>query len=526
MENYLRGVHKAILIGWSRRYFGMLIAVIAFVGFVGFAFIAKNNYKSETRVFIQSNSVIRPLLNGVSIHYDDISDINVLEKTILSEENINKLLKKVHFPGDNTPDGHIRNAENIRNNIKITEISKGLFEISYVDKIPARTQKVVDEMVNILSEDVIGRNSAEMEAANTFIDGQIALYEDKLRNAERRRADFRTLFMDVLPDELNGGLSHLDMIRQQIRELKTEIADEQAKLVIFNKNMADTPEYIAADAAEGNLIFGPGQALGEIQHDANPALTEAKLRLRQLETRFTDEYPEVISQKNLILSLESGPIVKNTYEEPARGNGNPTAPSSKTDKKIKNPEYVMLKNKVVDAETAIATETRHLDEETAEEKEIAGRLQKEPMVQAEYSNLNRDYGIIKDNYEKLLDRREQLHISIAAGSGAQGDKLEIVQKAAFPEKPLFPMKKISLLLAAPASIIAGIAASLFFGHINRGYLCVEELHDMDIYIIGNISAPRRHLSRLVHEVAPLMVAVFVLIGLELSLYLFLPKYFT
>jgi polysaccharide chain length determinant protein (PEP-CTERM system associated) len=525
MELILREVYKAALLAWSKRHYGMVVALLVFAAFVGLAHFGKNSYRASARVYVQSNSVIRPMLNGLAVHYDDIGQVDVLENTLLSETNISRILKKVRFPGDETKEGHFINIEKLRKNAKITEISKNFFEISYTDNSPSRAKGVVEAMIGTLSDDIMGRDNAEMEAAATFIDQQIAAYEEKLRVAERRRADFRTLFMDVLPDEFNGGLSHLDILRGQIAELKTEIADEQEKLDVLKKSQDSTPEYVPPDTVPQ---FAADALVPQLAaHDPNPALTEARLRLQQLETRFTSDYPEVITQKNLIAILSTSPVTNPAEPEaPPRQVSTGKSAAAGDKKMVKNPEYTALGNRIIDVETAIATEKRHLSDEQKQEEDLYARLLKEPMVQAEYQNLNRDYGIIKDNYEKLLDRREQLHISMAIGSGNEKDKLEVVQKPYLPKEPTYPLKKISLILALPLAILAGIGSAFIAGQLSPGILHSAELREFDVYILGDLSSPPAQRAAVVRAAAFPIAFVLALAFLETSMLVFFRSHFT
>lgn len=527
MESILREAQKAVLLAWPRRYQGMAVALLVFLFFVGFARFSREEFQSDARVYLQANAVIKPLLSGLAIHYDDVGQIDVLEKTILSEENIAKILKSVRFPGDETQEGHVANIELIRKNAKISEISKDFFDISFRDKSPLRAQKVVEAMIATLSDDIMGRDSADMEAANTFIDQQIHAYEEKLRAAERRRADFRTLFMDVLPDDFNGGLSHLDLVRQQITELKTEIADEKAKREVLEKDLEAMPEYVPAETIPAQMMYAGGIAFD--MHDPNPALTEARLRLEQLQTRFTDDYPEVIAQKGLISILKDSPVAPAMPRAIAGGAGGAgqagASQKAGQGKQVKNPEYILLSDKIIDTDTALATENRHLSEEVSQEAGLSARLQKEPMVQAEYDNLNRDYNIVKDNYEHLLDRREQLHISMAIGSGAEKDRLKIVQKPLLPKHPVFPLKILSLVVSLPIAVLAGAGFALLVGYLNRGFLYAAELREFDIYILGDISAAPLSWSAIAMKISVPVVFVFVLAGAEAALFLFFRSHF-
>src|SRR5947209_1757158 len=67
-----------------------------------------------------------------------------------------------------------------------------------------------------------------------------------------------------------------------------------------------------------------------------------------------------------------------------------------------------------------------------------------PEVQAQFANLDRDYNIIRRNYEELLARRESVNIAEAARTGSDRVTLEVVDPPTMPTVPTSPKR---LLLA-------------------------------------------------------------------------------
>ena len=76
-------------------------------------------------------------------------------------------------------------------------------------------------MLTAFIESKAGNNRTDLENASKFIDGELDMYERQLRDAERRRAEFRAKYLDVLPQD--GGVSRLDA-----RERAGEVAPGSA----------------------------------------------------------------------------------------------------------------------------------------------------------------------------------------------------------------------------------------------------------------------------------------------------------
>ena len=83
-----------------------------------------------------------------------------------------------------------------------------------------------------------------------------------------------------------------------------------------------------------------------------------------------------------------------------------------------------------------------------------------PEVQAQFANLDRDYNVIRRNYEELLSRREAVNIAEAARTGTDRVTLEVVDPPTLPTAPAGPKR---LLLAAGVLLAAlGAGGALLF----------------------------------------------------------------
>ncbi len=79
-----------------------------------------------------------------------------------------------------------------------------------------------------------------------------------------------------------------------------------------------------------------------------------------------------------------------------------------------------------------------------------------PQIEAEFAQLNRDYGIHKKNYEDLVARRESASLSgDLEGSSGMVD-FRLIDPPRASEKPVAPNR----LLLLPVALIAALAAGL------------------------------------------------------------------
>lgn len=88
-----------------------------------------------------------------------------------------------------------------------------------------------------------------------------------------------------------------------------------------------------------------------------------------------------------------------------------------------------------------------------------------PQIEAEYTQLNRDYDINKKNYESLVARRESATMSGEMDASAGGVDFRLIDPPRVSPRPVSPnrllLMPLTLLLALAAGLFVPFAASQF-----------------------------------------------------------------
>ena len=85
---------KSILRGmWNFRWLGLLTAVT--VGLVGgaIALLLPNRYQAYSRVYVDTQSILRPLMSGLAVQPDVNQQIAMMSRTLISRPNVERLLR-------------------------------------------------------------------------------------------------------------------------------------------------------------------------------------------------------------------------------------------------------------------------------------------------------------------------------------------------------------------------------------------------------------------------------------------------
>ena len=379
---------------WRQKWIAVGIAwLVCTVGWIGVAFMP-TKYKSSTRIYLNADPLLTPLLRGLAIDTDPSRHLDFLQRTLLSRPNLEQLVRLTDL------DIHIKSPaeretlfRRLAAEVSITPITSNLMTISYRNKDPQTAKNVVQGLLTIFAEKTAGSSRSEMDSAQRFLDDEIASYRDQLRAKDQQRAVLARQYPDLVSTEgpIGGeARSRLDQERSAIVRIKNELEDAVTNRNSLLKELSSVPPMLSVDRAPQVVVNG-GRSLSPDEQ----RLAQMQNNLDAMRLKYTDQHPDVIATRQEIKQLEAE--MKHSGSESSGG-------VSKT--QIPNAVYDQLKVKLVDAETQVAAIQRRLKQAQAEEERIEKIARSAPAVLNEVQDLDRDYGILKRNYEEFVSRRQ------------------------------------------------------------------------------------------------------------------------
>jgi polysaccharide chain length determinant protein (PEP-CTERM system associated) len=467
---YLQGV-------WRRKWIAVAICwVVCLVGWPA-VFNIPNNYESMARVYVDVDSLLTPLLRGLAVESNPLQQLDYMQRTLLSRPNLEQVIHLANLDSAaKTPQEKEGMLKGLSQSVRISLPGANLFSISYQDSDPSEAKDVVKAVLTVFSETSAGTNRSEMDNARRFLEEQIASYEKQLRAAETRRAQFRETYGDVLAQSA-AGPTKVDAMEESIAKLKLALQDAQARRDSITKEAAGVPETLSLDQA-ASIIIRNGSQVSQKQSE----LDEAKRKLADLKSRYTDDFPDVVALKRDIGSLEDD------IKADAKSGGPDAADSDGLHKTmVPNPIYEQMKMRKVDAEGAVAAVQRELDFAQAEEKRVEDAVRSAPGIELQAQNLDRDYGILKKNYDELISRRESANLAQAADTQADKVQFRIVDAPQVPLSPVSPNRPILYTGVLIAGLGAGVGAAFLLVQLDRSFTTLASLRAIGLPVLGTIS---------------------------------------
>ena len=213
-------VRRIAIAAWRYRWAAVALSWIVCGAGWAYVYTIPNSYEASARLYVDADAVLTPLLRGIAVDSSQSSQLDVLQRTLLSRPNLEKLVSNTDLDLNITGPSDLETlVGRLATDIRITPQTRNLFTITYRNTSPKLAFDVVQTILNTFIESKTGNNRSEMENAQLFLQQQLATYEHQLQDAEKKRADFRAKYIDLLPVG-DSGANRLDQQEATLRQLQ------------------------------------------------------------------------------------------------------------------------------------------------------------------------------------------------------------------------------------------------------------------------------------------------------------------
>jgi len=422
---------------WRRRW--LAIGVTWGVGLLTMAvvWVVPNRYEANARVYVDTQTVLKPLMQGLAFQPDTDQQVRMLAKTLVSRPNVEHILKATHAKVPASGIAHEQAIDKMIERIKVDSSGGNLYVISVRDTDPTAAKAVVSALVELFVGNGTEAQQRDSSEAGSFIDDQIKTYEGKLAEAENRLKDFKIRNFGVT------GVSAQDYFGRT-----SAISDEVTRLQIAYQAAVQSRDALKRELA-GEDPHLPPEATATIPaapSELDTRIATQKAQLDELLRKYTNEHPDVISARQTIRQLEAQRAAERAAAK-ASGHAGLAATS---------PVYQKIRVSLADAEANVASLGSQLSAQQARLADLRASASKVPQAEAELAQLNRDYDVIRKNYEALVSRRESASLGVKMDASDQVADFRVIEPPHVMPKAVFPDRRMLAILSMLVSLGAGI----------------------------------------------------------------------
>ncbi len=460
-SSILDEARAALFSVWHRRWLALAVAWgVCMIGWLAVATVP-NSYQAKARIVVQLDD---PLAEQIGIGVGDRKrDMDRVRQTLTSAINLEKVVRSTRL-GDSvtTPRQMEAKVLALGKAVKVVSQQDNLFEIgatstdgSLSDAESAKlAHDIVQKMIDIFREENLVGGRGQMTETIEFMNQQLGDRQKQLESAEQRRLGFEAKY----PELAQGGPSlvqRLEASRAEMRGIDADMAASQSALAAISGQLSGTPQSLA----------GPGGG------GAKGALAQAQQELAGMRARgLTDSHPDVIAAKNQVEQLRQAAA----SEGPGGGIPNPAYSSLQSIRAQKQADLQALQSRRASTQADLA--------------QIGSQQISNPEVAAEAQRISRDYDVLKQQYDKLLQDREELRLRGQVETERSAVKFQVIDPPTSPRSPVAPNRPMLLIGVLIVGLGAGVAAAFAIGQIRSTFQTTTRLEKaFTLPVLGAIS---------------------------------------
>ena len=442
---------------WRYRWYAVVFAwIIALGGWVA-VYKMPDRYEAEARVYVDTQSVLRPLLSGLAVQPNLDQMVVMMSRTLMSRPNLEKVIRMAGLEdGLKTDEDRAQLVNRLTTAITIKSAGKeNLYSISCVDQDRQVAKRVVQSLLTLFVEGSAVDNRKDSDSARRFIDEQLIGYREKLVEAENAITEFKRRHLGLMPGQGQGYFARLDDARITLNRAVLELKEAENARDSIRKRLESESEI---PSLPGDKIVGEG---GNSETEIDARIRALGQKLDGLRTNYTEQHPDIVAIVRIIEQLKEQKEAETRQKEAEiKLKGRlPTAAQAK------GLVYQQLTVSLTTAEASVAVMKTRVAEYSQRYAELQAVANAVPQVEAEYTQLTRDYEVTKTRYDELLKRRDSARIT---GDVEESDAAMAFRVIDPPHVPLVhsaPNRRLLMTMVLFAALGGGLGGAFLISQI-------------------------------------------------------------
>jgi polysaccharide chain length determinant protein (PEP-CTERM system associated) len=428
----------------------LVLAVVGGLAAYGVSRVLPNRYTSQAVVLVQQPTVPTDFVRSV-VTAGVAERLTTMQQQILSRTRLEPIIKQLGLFSEDAATvspaalvGRLQKAITVTPMRPPGEEERLLsgFSVAVTLETPQSAQLVCSTITSMFIEENLKSREQHSVDTTQFLSEQMVEAKAKLDEQDAKLAAFKGRYLGFLPEEVQTNLNLLAGLNSEL-----DAATQALSRAEQDKSMTESmlTQQIAAWRASQS---------GRNPDTYQDQLAVLQVELATLQTKYTDDHPDVIKVKTEIAA------VKKKIVESDADKGLTDQPGSEP------AQFRPLRQQIVAFDQTIAAKTAQQARIQEEIKKYQERVQLSPSIEQQYKALTRDYQTALDSYNDLSKKRTQSTMATDLERDQEAEQFRIMDAASLPAAPSFPNR--------PLFGLGGFGAGLSLG---MGIAFLLELRD-------------------------------------------------
>ncbi len=414
---------------WIIALPAVLAPILAYVGSIWIP----NRYTSRTSVLVEQQKVPDSFVKPV-VEEEINQRLATMQEQILSRTRLQPIIER---------DGLYKNdlkkvpmedmLERMRKSISVSPVKAdfadragGLpgFYISFTADDPKLAQQICGEITSMFVNENLRVREQHAEGTTEFLKSQVEEAKRTLDDQDSKLAEFKAKYLNQLPGDEQTNVAMLNALNNRLEAVNQGLSQAQQQKTYMEGMVARQTAEWKSSHAEGSV----GAPV-----DLDKQRSQLQSQLLDLQTRYTDDHPDVIKTKNLLAELDKKIAAANAAAE-----SDPKAATSTISSAAEPRELVQMKLSLKQIDQAIKEKQAQQEQVQKEIRLYQGRISVSPQIEEQYKALTRDHQSAQTFYEDLLKKQRESEMATDLERRQQGEQFRVLDPPSLPERPTFP----------------------------------------------------------------------------------------
>ena len=401
-------------------------------------------YESSATLLIEEMSMPAELTGGVGAQDYVEQRLQRTRQRVLTDDNVKSMIDRHRLYPSGSESGDLEDQLAAFNaSVLITPQVTGVidpksmraaeltyaFNVGFQHSDPEVAQKIASELANLFVSSSAAQAVEDAKREIEFAKAESERLASELREREARLAKFRQEHPSGLPDDRVRNQDRAMQYERDRALVDSDLRAARARQELYTAQLRDTPRDSAVLDETGQLVLRGADRLAVAQQE----LVAAR-------AKYSDDHPDVKRLRREIAQL--------TSEASASSTNAPT-----------NPAYIQLQSQINAATIEVRELAVRRADISAQLSSAQGAVSLSPRLEEQYTDLVRDYEVIKTQYEQMRGQQATAELRSKVAGSAAAETYVLINPARVPEDPVQPDRLALMFLGMVLAIAAGLGAA-------------------------------------------------------------------
>jgi polysaccharide chain length determinant protein (PEP-CTERM system associated) len=475
----------------KRIWYFIIPVVLVFTGTVVYLVITPKWFKSSSLILVSPQKIPQDYVKAtVTSTVED--RLQSIAQEIMSRTRLEQVISEYKLYPNMVKSAPMEEVvEAMRRDIQIDvptsrDKEKNHFTISYMGKDPRLVASVTAKLASLFIEENLKIREQQAQGTTEFLESELNAKKEKVEKIQAEISAFKRRYINELPENRDANLKVLEQLNLQSQKINETIKAAEDRKLIIQSQLANMP-YMGGGLRNNNLGreegVSPAAAAGNPTPPMVLQLSHLKTQLDDLQTKYTDNHPDIRATKRKIADLEKK--IAESKAHPADSGKKGKDGDSLTD------QYNYFQEERKTQLALLDKDIRRLQKEDEKVRATIaayqGRIENTPIRELSLSTMIREFNSVNEAYQILLKKSTEAQQAENLERRQKGEQFRIIDPARVPEKPFKPDALKVLLIGLALSLGAGLGVTFIREQMDHSFRDAEDLETtLGLKVLANI----------------------------------------